>query len=273
MEAVFADLRAALRAVRRWPGCSSRSRPSGRPSAASTGRSPRPAEPSRTPRLRARQFAQPGVVGELAQLRLSLRTSMRATQEALHTGVPGGRLAQRGDGLFERLSAHGHELDDELKRLEREPDRATHRRPPARPARAHRADHALRGLAALGGARPRPQVRRRRPAGAERPDRRGGGGAAPLDPGAEGAGDRLRRAGDGRRRPARRRARGRRAVGPVRPAARTPGARSRGAPASAITARTRAPGRPTRGRSPRGRRARRREAVRRPRHGGVSGRV
>jgi hypothetical protein len=27
--------------------------------------------------------------------------------------------------LFKRLSAHGHELDDELKRLEREPDRAT----------------------------------------------------------------------------------------------------------------------------------------------------
>ncbi|MGW7017993.1 hypothetical protein ACWGGS_01170 [Streptomyces decoyicus] len=75
--------------------------------------------------LRARQFAQPGVVGELAQLRLSLRTSMRATQEALHSGSSEDASLSEAIGLFERLSVHGHELDDELKRLEREPDRAT----------------------------------------------------------------------------------------------------------------------------------------------------
>ncbi|WP_432145140.1 hypothetical protein [Streptomyces sp. bgisy084] len=75
--------------------------------------------------LRARQFAQPGVVGELAQLRLSLRTSMRATQEVLYGGSPDDASLSEAIGLFERLSAHGHELDDELKRLEREPDRAT----------------------------------------------------------------------------------------------------------------------------------------------------
>ncbi|MFE0375996.1 hypothetical protein ACFW1M_10485 [Streptomyces inhibens] len=75
--------------------------------------------------LRARQIAQPGVVGELAQLRLSLRTSMRATQDVLHTGSPEDASLSEAIGLFERLSAHGHELDDELKRLEREPDRAT----------------------------------------------------------------------------------------------------------------------------------------------------
>ncbi|MCF3142440.1 hypothetical protein, partial [Streptomyces platensis] len=75
--------------------------------------------------LRARQFAQPGVVGELAQLRLSLRTSMRATQEVLYGGSPEDASLREAIGLFERLSAHGHELDDELKRLEREPDRAT----------------------------------------------------------------------------------------------------------------------------------------------------
>ncbi|MEU8783743.1 hypothetical protein [Streptomyces sp. NPDC048637] len=75
--------------------------------------------------LRARQFSQPGVVGELAQLRLSLRTSMRATQEVLHAGSPDDASLSEAIGLFERLSAHGHELDDELKRLEREPDRAT----------------------------------------------------------------------------------------------------------------------------------------------------
>ncbi|MFE7662716.1 hypothetical protein [Streptomyces celluloflavus] len=75
--------------------------------------------------LRARQFAQPGVVGELAQLRLSLRTSMRATQEVLRTGARDDASLSESLGLFERLSAHGHELDEELKRLEREPDKAT----------------------------------------------------------------------------------------------------------------------------------------------------
>ena len=75
--------------------------------------------------LRARQLAQPGVVGELAQLRLSLRTSMRATQDVLRTGSPDDASLSEAVGLFERLSAHGHELDDELRRLEREPDRAT----------------------------------------------------------------------------------------------------------------------------------------------------
>lgn len=74
--------------------------------------------------LRAKSFGQPGVAGELAQLRLSLRTSMRATQEALHTGVAQDASLSESIGLFERLSAHGHELDDEMKRLEREPDKA-----------------------------------------------------------------------------------------------------------------------------------------------------
>ncbi|MFH8571212.1 hypothetical protein [Streptomyces sp. NPDC017993] len=75
--------------------------------------------------LRARTLAQPGVVGELAQLRLSLRTSMRATQDVLRTGSPDDASLSEAAGLFERLSAHGHELDGELRRLEREPDRAT----------------------------------------------------------------------------------------------------------------------------------------------------
>lgn len=75
--------------------------------------------------LRAKSYGQPGVTGELAQLRLSLRTSMRATQEALRTGVVEDASLSESLGLFERLSAHGRELDDDLKRLEREPDRAT----------------------------------------------------------------------------------------------------------------------------------------------------
>jgi len=75
--------------------------------------------------LRARTLAQPGPVGELAQLRLKLRTSMRATQDALHAGVAEDESLKESLGLFERLSAHAHELDDELKRLEAEPDRGT----------------------------------------------------------------------------------------------------------------------------------------------------
>ncbi|WP_328846072.1 hypothetical protein [Streptomyces sp. NBC_00258] len=73
--------------------------------------------------LRAKTFAQPGPQGEIAQLRLSLRTSMRATQEALHAGVTEDESLKESLALFERLSAHGHELDGDLKRLEREPDR------------------------------------------------------------------------------------------------------------------------------------------------------
>ncbi|MFF7200384.1 hypothetical protein [Streptomyces sp. NPDC008141] len=75
--------------------------------------------------LRARSYGQGGVVGELAQLRLSLRTSMRATQDALQAGAGEDASLSESISLFQRLSAHGHELDDELKRLEREPDRAT----------------------------------------------------------------------------------------------------------------------------------------------------
>ncbi|CAM5745820.1 hypothetical protein ACIGPN_24590 [Streptomyces afghaniensis] len=73
--------------------------------------------------LRAKSFAQPGAAGELAQLRLKLRTSMRATQDALHAAVAEDESLKESIGLFERLSAHGQELDDELKRLEAEPDR------------------------------------------------------------------------------------------------------------------------------------------------------
>ncbi|AWZ03815.1 MULTISPECIES: hypothetical protein [unclassified Streptomyces] len=73
--------------------------------------------------LRARSFGQVGVAGALAQLRLDLRTSMRATQQALYQGVQTDASLKESLGLFERLSAHGHELDDELKRLEAEPDR------------------------------------------------------------------------------------------------------------------------------------------------------
>ncbi|MEU5898160.1 hypothetical protein [Streptomyces venezuelae] len=74
--------------------------------------------------LRAKSFAQTGSAGELAQLRLSLRTSMRATQDVLQAGAPDDASLKETLQLFERLSVHGHELDDELRRLERDPDKA-----------------------------------------------------------------------------------------------------------------------------------------------------
>ncbi|MEX3099930.1 MULTISPECIES: hypothetical protein [unclassified Streptomyces] len=75
--------------------------------------------------LRAKSFGRIGPAGEIAQLRLTLRTSMRATQDALHAGVAEDESLKESLGLFERLSAHGHQLDDELKRLESDPDRGT----------------------------------------------------------------------------------------------------------------------------------------------------
>ncbi|MCX4525819.1 MULTISPECIES: hypothetical protein [unclassified Streptomyces] len=73
--------------------------------------------------LKAKSFGQVGVTASLAQLRLDLRTSMRATQQALQEGVRSDPSLQESIGLFERLSVHGRELDEELRRLEQEPDR------------------------------------------------------------------------------------------------------------------------------------------------------
>ncbi|MEV8361492.1 hypothetical protein [Streptomyces niveus] len=75
--------------------------------------------------LRAKSLGQTGVPAELAQLRLTLRTSMRATQEALRANEAEDASLAESLSLFGRLSVYGRELDDELKRLERDPDRAT----------------------------------------------------------------------------------------------------------------------------------------------------
>ncbi|MEU7277273.1 hypothetical protein AB0A69_00540 [Streptomyces sp. NPDC045431] len=74
--------------------------------------------------LRAKSYGQGGVVGELAQLRLKLRTSMRATQEALEATAREDASVKESLELFRRLSAHGHELDEDLRRMERDPDRS-----------------------------------------------------------------------------------------------------------------------------------------------------
>ncbi|MFI8346431.1 hypothetical protein [Streptomyces sp. NPDC085596] len=75
--------------------------------------------------LRAKSLTRPGPAGEIAQLRLTLRTSMRATQDALYAGPAEDVSLKESLGLFERLSVHGRELDVVLKHLESEPDRAT----------------------------------------------------------------------------------------------------------------------------------------------------
>ncbi|WEO97491.1 hypothetical protein A6P39_027675 [Streptomyces sp. FXJ1.172] len=74
--------------------------------------------------LRAKSIVQIGPAAEIAELRLQLRTSMRATQDALRTGAAEDESLKESLGLFERLSAHGHQLDADLRRLEAEPDRA-----------------------------------------------------------------------------------------------------------------------------------------------------
>lgn len=92
--------------------------------------------------LRAKRYTTPGAVGELAQLRLSLRASMRATQEVLSAGAREDASLAEAVALFERLSVHGRELDAELGRLEREPDRsALGRRLPELRERVGRVTH------------------------------------------------------------------------------------------------------------------------------------
>ncbi|RSS81102.1 hypothetical protein, partial [Streptomyces sp. WAC06614] len=89
--------------------------------------------------LRAKTLTQFGPAATLAQLRLDLRTSMRATEETLRHGVRSDASLHESLALFERLSAHGRELDEELKRLEQEPDKThlTARLPDLR-TRTHR---------------------------------------------------------------------------------------------------------------------------------------
>lgn len=97
--------------------------------------------------LRAKRYTAPGAVGELAQLRLSLRASMRATQEVLQAGAGEDASLAETLELFERLSVHGRELDDELARLEREPERqAIERRLPDLRERVARVKHSADAL-------------------------------------------------------------------------------------------------------------------------------
>ncbi|SDO10702.1 hypothetical protein [Actinacidiphila guanduensis] len=93
-------------------------------------------------RLRARRFALPGALGELAQLRLELRTSIDSTFEALDSA----ELAEAA-ALMNRLDSHARALDAELRLLEREPDRSrVAAQLPALTERAHRITHSADAL-------------------------------------------------------------------------------------------------------------------------------
>ncbi|MEV6212115.1 hypothetical protein [Kitasatospora sp. NPDC051914] len=72
--------------------------------------------------LRAKTFTKPGSQGQLAAVRLSLRTSLDATRQVLEAGLAeDGQLAESLQ-LLARLDAHAAELDREMRILEREPD-------------------------------------------------------------------------------------------------------------------------------------------------------
>lgn len=73
--------------------------------------------------LRARRYTQVGPAGQLARLRLGLRTSVDSTYRALESGAASDASLAEAVGLLRRLDEHARQLDGELKLLEREPDR------------------------------------------------------------------------------------------------------------------------------------------------------
>lgn len=74
--------------------------------------------------LRARRYTLPGAAGELAQLRLDLRTSIDSTFAALDTDRTHDASLSEANALLARLNDHARALDAELRLLEREPDKA-----------------------------------------------------------------------------------------------------------------------------------------------------
>ncbi|WP_030270570.1 hypothetical protein [Streptomyces sp. NRRL B-24484] len=74
--------------------------------------------------LRAKTFTKPGSQGQLAAVRLSLRTSLDATRQVLESGLTEDSQLADSLQLLNRLEAHAAELDREMRILEREPDSA-----------------------------------------------------------------------------------------------------------------------------------------------------
>ena len=74
-------------------------------------------------RIRARRYTMTGTAGELAKLRLELRTSIDSTTRALEEGRTTDASLSEAAALLARLDDHARVLDGELRLLEREPDR------------------------------------------------------------------------------------------------------------------------------------------------------
>ncbi|MDJ0340172.1 hypothetical protein QMK19_05720 [Streptomyces sp. H10-C2] len=74
--------------------------------------------------LKARRYTLVGPAGNLAQLRLDLRTSIDSTHRALEAGSSEDASLSEAAALLARLNDHARVLDGELKLLEREPDKA-----------------------------------------------------------------------------------------------------------------------------------------------------
>lgn len=73
--------------------------------------------------LRARRHTAPGTGGQLARLRLELRTAIDSTHEALDARAAADPSLDEAVALFARLNEHARALDGELKLIEREPDK------------------------------------------------------------------------------------------------------------------------------------------------------
>lgn len=97
--------------------------------------------------LRARRLAQPGPVGQLAELRLSLRTSVDSTRSLLEAASTRDTSLSEALRLCARLDQHAQLLDGELKLLERESDKArVEKRLPGLRERAQRITHSADSL-------------------------------------------------------------------------------------------------------------------------------
>ncbi|MEV6108573.1 hypothetical protein AB0M28_28290 [Streptomyces sp. NPDC051940] len=74
--------------------------------------------------LKVRSATQPGALGEIASLRLGLRTSIDSARGALTAAAPGDAGVQESLRLLDQLHGYGRRLDAELRQLEHEPDKA-----------------------------------------------------------------------------------------------------------------------------------------------------
>jgi hypothetical protein len=97
--------------------------------------------------LKARRYTSLGVAGEVAQLRIDLRTAIDSTFAALDGHHPDDAAITEAASLMDRLNDHARALDGELKLLEREPDKSrVAARLPELTTRVHQVTHSADSL-------------------------------------------------------------------------------------------------------------------------------